>query len=118
MNTNLKEVLQSIAGQIKFATVEFAGVKFKVNAKSGTDYLHTVQNNVIKPTLYQYQHLKRMVICEEKYKFTPDTFKAATHEQRKTKKKTSIAHLEEGTAMISTHKYGLLTVTAISCSAI
>lgn len=105
INLNLKDVPHSIACQVKFVTVEFAGVKFRVYPKTGSEYLLMVQNGVLKPILHQFPKLQRMVICEEKYQFTPDTFKAATRDQRKTRKKDSISHLKEGTSMISSKKF-------------
>ena len=41
-----------------------------------------------------------MVICEEKYSFTPDDLKAATREQRKSKT-TTVEHLNTGSDIIN-----------------
>ena len=48
--------------------------------------------------------IKEIVVCEEKYSFTPDTFKAATREKRKKTELTSIAHLKAEDDIISDHK--------------
>ena len=55
------------------ATVEFAGVKFKTKATTGEEYLDNVKKGVIgrlmKPS--SFPNLNRIVICEEKYSYTP-----------------------------------------------
>ncbi|VDI32965.1 Hypothetical predicted protein [Mytilus galloprovincialis] len=60
---DINDVPQAIRQSITKATVEFAGVKFKTKATSGEEYL---------------SHVTKVVICEEKYSFTPDDFKEAT----------------------------------------
>jgi hypothetical protein len=45
------------------------------------EYLHHIEQNILKEK-HQLSCLKYLVICEEKYKFTPDDFKAATRAQR------------------------------------
>jgi len=75
--------------------IEFAGVKFKDKVCSGIQYIKYVQNAIIKSTLTQLPNVERIVLCEEKYMFTPDNFKAATRQHRKSKEMTTIAHLKD-----------------------
>ncbi len=62
----------SLKNSIKVATIEFAGVKFKSSASSGNAYLRQIQDFTMNPLLASYPHLQHIVICEEKYRFTPD----------------------------------------------
>ncbi len=97
----LTKLPNEIVDTIAIATVEFAGVKFKSKVSSGMHYLRHVEASVLKPIVHQLPRMKRLVICEEKYSFTPDDFKAATREQRQTKDRGSIAHLKTVDEMIS-----------------
>ena len=102
-----------LASSINFVTIEFAGVKFKAKAISGLQYLKQVENGLIKNMIHQLPNVKRMVICEEKYSFTPDDFKAATREQR-TKQRHAITHLKTSSEILNSekfHKDALLTTT-------
>lgn len=103
--TNLKGVPQDVGKSLTLITVEFAGVKFKVNASTGMHYIRMIENSVIKPILFMSPNLKQLIICEEKYSFTPDTFKAATRAQRTTSAKDSIAHLKTRNEMINKTKF-------------
>ncbi|CAC5363774.1 KIF21 [Mytilus coruscus] len=47
----------------------------------------------------------RIVICEEKYSFTPDDFKASTRLKREKKEKITIAHLKEENAIVSQENF-------------
>ncbi len=87
---------QNISSSVKLITLEFAGVKFKsVHAETGEQYLSRVQNAYIMKSLNQFPRADRMIICEEKYRYTPDTFKAATRAQRVDQNKTeNISHLK------------------------
>ena len=67
--------------------VEFAGMNFKIHAISGLQYLKGVENGDIRKILHKLPKLKWMIICEEKYFYTPDISKAATHLQHKSAKK-------------------------------
>ena len=49
--------------------------------------------------------MKHLVICEEKYKFTPDDFKAATRAQRKVTTSYSISHLITSEEVLSDVKF-------------
>ncbi|VDI72179.1 Hypothetical predicted protein [Mytilus galloprovincialis] len=89
---------------VKFATLEFAGFKFSSFAHTGTEYLHHIEQNIIK-IKHQLPCLKHLVICEEKYKFTPDDFKAATRAQRKVTSNYSISHLKTSEEVLSSDKF-------------
>ncbi|KAH3891472.1 hypothetical protein DPMN_015574 [Dreissena polymorpha] len=94
------------------ATIEFAGVKFKTNASSGQQYLKYIENGVIKKTQLQLPNVQELAICEEKYQFTPDDFKAATRSQRVSKKAYSVTHLKTSEEMLSSetfHKNSIVT---------
>ncbi|CAG2232637.1 unnamed protein product [Mytilus edulis] len=73
----------AVSTSIQMATVEFAGVKFKAKVSTGIQYIRYVQNAVLKNIVQSLPNVERVVLCEEKYSFTPDHFKAATHQQRK-----------------------------------
>ena len=79
--------------------IEFAGVKFKGMKTSGQEYLDGIVNHLLKPLLYQLHQVKDVVVCEEKYSFTPDIFKQDTRARRQTTK-TSIAHLKSADEII------------------
>ena len=84
------------------AVAEFAGVKFKANVQTGDDYLKFVEQNYVKKFQRNLPKMKRLIICEEKYSYTPDNFKAATHiNRRKVKDKKGISHLRQETEVIS-----------------
>lgn len=105
ISVNLTSVPTQITTNVKYATVEFAGVKLKVHVASGTQYVRAVEGSVIKPILFQFPNLKRLVICEEKYSFTPDSFKAATREQRTSKSsRQSISYLKISSGMLSSDR--------------
>lgn len=82
---NVNAIPKDLAESVTLATVEFAGVKFKSAVKSGDQYMKYVEGSVIKGTLLQFPAIKKLVVCEEKYSFTPDSLKAATREQRKSR---------------------------------
>ena len=93
----------AIAKHAAICTVEFAGTKFKNTKSSGCEYLANVEQYVLKPLIRQIPQLTHLVICEEKYTFTPDIFKNITHQKRQeaSKKQTSIAHLHTADEMVS-----------------
>ena len=80
------------------AIIEFAGVKYKLKGPtpSGKSYIEAVQNDVLLKFMNHFPSLQSLVVCEEKYDFTPDILKSATREQRSVKKDPSIAHLKTG----------------------
>ena len=83
-----------LAHTTKFISVEFAGIKFKTKAISRTQYLQHIERNVLKSLTYFFQNVQRIVICEEKYSYTPDNFKAATRWQRQKDNFFAISHLK------------------------
>ena len=90
---------------VTIVTLEYAGVKFQ-NGKgvnSGLQYLKAAEGT-LKKIMVELPNTRRMVVCEEKYHFTPDEFKAATREQRTSKSK-SIAHLKTAENIISDKKF-------------
>lgn len=69
-----KTIPSFVSEKVKAATVEFAGVKFKTAVCSGEQYIRYAQNSVINSLLYVLPNVERIVLCEEKYSFTPDDF--------------------------------------------
>lgn len=97
---------QTITSKLKLAVVEFAGVKFKTFAMTGRQYLEFVETSVINKVLTQFKGVKRLIICEEKYSFTPNDLKGPTREKRPgTQSKTSIFHLKKGAEIISAETF-------------
>ena len=101
---DVKEIPSIVKNQVKWATMEFAGVKFKTKATSGEQYLQHVQNGILGRVFRDFPAMSHLVISEEKYSFTPDDFKAATRLKRSHKQSLSIAHLKTGDDVISDHK--------------
>ncbi|CAC5398138.1 unnamed protein product [Mytilus coruscus] len=85
--------------------VEFAGTKFKVFATSGQQYLNYISNGIVKKLLNYLPSLERIIICEEKYAFTPNDFKANTRQKRKKKEKVTISHLKEDQEIVSSENF-------------
>ena len=94
ISTEVNVVPPSVKQTVVKVTVEFAGVKFKAKVFTGDDYIEFVKNAVIMKTLHQLPKTDTIVICEEKYQFTPDDFKAATRAQRTTASNVGISHLK------------------------
>ena len=75
----------TISTSVTMCAVEFAGVKFKVgNVSTGKEYIHEVEM-ILKRLLHQMPNIQKLIVCEEKYSFTPDEFKAGTRSQRTNK---------------------------------
>ena len=104
---NQDSLPSALCDNVQIVTVEFAGTKYKANkgVTTGMHYLRLVESNVFKPILYHFKNAQRLVICEEKYSFTPDDFKAATRKQREVLNKQTIAHLKAGENIISDSKF-------------
>ena len=96
-----KSFPQEIRTSIAYATLEFAEVKFQTKATSGVQYLQSIERGTIYRLLKDYAGLKRIVVCEEKYSYTPDDFKSATRAQRQKSSGTSISHLKIATEILS-----------------
>ena len=97
--------------QVKFPDVlrlisEFAGVKFKgQNISTRTAYVKFVDKCILTPILTNLP-----IICEEKYSFTPDDFKAATRKSRAKTHQESLAHLQEEHDILSDGKYSQVAI--------
>ena len=77
-----KTILQTNKENVKIAIVEFAGAKYKTFAMTGRQYLEVVETSVINKIKLHYKSVKRMIICEEKYHFTPNDLKGPTRQKR------------------------------------
>lgn len=100
LQSGMKDFPVGLLSNVSVAIVEFAGQKFKTRARSGQEYLKMVEDN-IKKILRHIPSTKHIVICEEKYKFTPDDFKASTRVNRTKSQIQSISHLKRGEEIIS-----------------
>ena len=97
----LQQIPFTCGSHAKFATMEFAGVKFKsAHCTSGLLYLHLCEM-VISKSLREFPNVLELVVCEEKYSYTPDDFKEATRSQRQSKSTTAIDHLKTSTCILS-----------------
>ena len=100
-----QEIPHTISANVSFATMEFAGVKYKTgHCTSGRQYLDFAES-IIRTTLKQFPKVSKLVICEEKYTHTPDDFKCATRQQRQSNTKISIEHLKEAQSVLSETKF-------------
>ena len=104
MLLDFKQIPKTLQDSIKYATVEFAGVKFKTKATSGDDYLVHIEKGTIGRILKDFPALERIIVCEEKYSFTPDDFQAATRLKRQKTSSTSITHLQEASDILTDEK--------------
>ena len=96
---------------IKVVTVEFAGVKFWAFAKSGREYLNFIQNGVLPSIFREFKNTQHIIICEEKYAYTPDTFKALTREKREKEDTIDVSHLKSNEEMLSMDTYNRAALT-------
>ena len=100
INLNKNKIPREIISSMKLCTFEFAGMKFKTgNIKSGKEYIQMVER-MLQGYLSKAPILNKVVVCEEKYSFTPDDLKAATREQRKSKT-SNVDHLKTGSDIIN-----------------
>ena len=93
----------TISTDVSVCAVEFAGVKFKTgNISTGKDYIQFVEM-VLKRLLNQMPNIQKLIVCEEKYSFTPDEFKAGTRSQRTTKhnQEMTIDHLKTAADIVN-----------------
>ncbi|MEW8546925.1 MAG: hypothetical protein AB2693_25705 [Candidatus Thiodiazotropha sp.] len=108
---NVPHIPVEVGSQVTFATMEFAGVKFKTaHCTSGKQYILFAET-VIKKSLRDFPCISEMVVCEEKYSYTPDDFKSATRVQRQTKAAASVEHLKPASSILNDttfHKDALL----------
>ena len=93
----------TISTDVAICAVEFAGVKFKVgNVSTGREYIQQVEM-ILNRLLHQMPNIQKLIVCEEKYSFTPDEFKAGTHSQRtnKVKQGKTIDHLKTAADIVN-----------------
>ena len=102
ISSSKKQILleDDVSMSIKEVIIEFAGVKFKTKAISGSEYLKYIQETYLEKTIQQFPQVNNITIVEEKYSFTPDKFKGPTRQQRE-QKSSSINHLLAGKDFIS-----------------
>ena len=106
LQLNVSSVPKDISTKIKICITEFAGVKFKAgNVRTGKEYLHHVESVVIKGITRLAPMVRTIVICEEKYGYTPDDLKAGTREQRQDKKDKSVDHLKTAESILSQNTF-------------
>ena len=117
----LKDLPAEMRDKVKVVTVEFAGLKFKYMKKDGIGFVDFTAKSLVSPILRAFKSCRRVVLCEEKYSFTPDALKAATRKKRKAtgkkKKKKDVAftgHLKQRDQILSKQKYDKTTLTATS----
>ena len=79
-------------------------LSLKTKATSGDEYLVHIKKGSIGHILKDFPALKRIIVCEEIYSFTPDDFKAATHLKRQKTACTSISHLQLASAILTDEK--------------
>lgn len=110
--SNSTNIPGSVRNSVKFVTLEFAGVKFKAKVQTGLQYLKYIENSVLKEVRKQFPSVEQVVMCEEKYTFTPNDFKSATRNQRQRKENyTCISHLKTGTEILSDNLFERESVT-------
>ena len=93
----------NISTAVTTCAVEFAGVKFKVgNASTGKEYIQQVEM-ILKRLIRQLPNIQKLIVCEEKYSFTPDEFKAGTRSQRTNKlhPERTIDHLKTAADIVN-----------------
>ena len=89
---------KTLQDSIRYATVRFAGVIFETKATTGDNYLVHIEKGIIGRILKDFPALKRIIVCEEKYNFTPDAFKTAT---RLKLTSPSFTHLQEASDILT-----------------
>ena len=98
---NQLKIPQFITRASKICLVEFAGIKFKLGSiRTGNEYVKYTQS-VLTGLVHQMPSITDLVVCEEKYSFTPDDFKAGTRAQRNSKDETSVNHLKTAKTIIN-----------------
>ena len=110
-----KTIPQKNKENVKIAIVEFAGAKYKTFAMTGRQYLEFVETSVINKIKMHYKSVNRMIICEEKYHFTPNDLKGPTRQKRTgTKGEASIYHLKKGAEIVSAEMFDKKAATKTS----
>ena len=108
---NQTHLPQNVTGECTVCVLEFAGVKFKLgNIQSGKEYIDHCERS-IKGLFKKFPSLNTVVICEEKYNFTPDDFKAITRAQRKKSTGKTVDHLKTASDIINEHNLNKDAIT-------
>ena len=111
LTINAKGIPNEVGMNAKVCTVEFAGVKFKGNVTSGGAYLKFVEDAVIIPLIRKLPSMSHLIICEEKYNFTPDSFKASTRLKRSSKAQpASLHHLQDDHEILAANRYNVSAI--------
>ena len=101
MQLCLDYIPKHIYSTMSICSIEFAGFKFKSGKiKSGKEYMQTAEmflNSIVSHSPV----LSKIIVCEEKYSFTPDDLKANTRMQRISHKDSDIDHLKSGPRILS-----------------
>ena len=105
MLLNFEEIPSDVSTQTSLCVIEFAGVKFQNFAENGHQYMQYVRNGVLKKMLKTFPNMNHVVICEEKYQFTPDDLKFLTREKRQKAEKVTITHLKDDNEIVSSEKF-------------
>ena len=112
LQLNVSSMPQEISQKVKICTTEFAGIKFKTgNLKTGKECVYFVGSTVIKGITRLAPKASTIIICEEKYGYTPDDFKAGTREQRQEKNDKSVTHLKSASSLLNEDNYNKAVLT-------
>ena len=101
MQLCLDYIPKQIYSTISICSIEFAGFKFKQGKiKSGKEYMQAAE--VFLSSFVSHSPvISKIIVCEEKYSFTPDDLKASTRLQRTSHKDSDIDHLKSGARVLS-----------------
>ena len=74
-NIQLKQLTipPQVSQDVTFIATEFGGVKFKIEPKSGKDFLSKLETIGIASFISQFPNASTLVVCEEKYNHTPES---------------------------------------------
>ena len=111
MKVNVSFEPNQVSKAVTLAIVEFAGIKYKVGGvKTGREYVQFA-NSTLQSIIKSLPDVTTIVVCEEKYSFTPDEFKASTRAQRQSAASDSIAHLKSSDRILSDDYFNKDAVT-------
>ena len=111
-----KKLPQRVKQSVKVVTIENAGSHHKAGKGvcTGNDFIRDFEKNWITCAMRIVPETKKITVSEEKYSFTPDTFKGATRAQRMSSDERSIAHLKVGEEVIGPQTYARSSITKTS----
>ena len=79
LQLNLASLPKDISSKIKLCISEFAGIKFKTgNLRTSKKFLHYVDSFVIKVIARLTPMVLTIILCEEKYGYTPNDLRNGT----------------------------------------